>query len=298
MTTVLLGETPGRTGQLQSSKDGMTYSVDRTYFVQSSVKNDSEINVLATTGLPIIGLSGLAGFPGTICRSLRPQQNAKQPQLWEVVANFSTQPINQDAPNTGPGGTPNPDPTTWIPRYSGKMQYYQEVVYEDFTPSGTTGSGWSVNGPYKYLNNAGVPFSEPLTITRPIIVFDFWQMEASSVTDKAIGDRNDCINSSGLTRGSVTYPQYTLKASIVEFERGYFYGYDVVNIHYQLAYKPSKWTQKPVQGGYEFLLGGVRTASPKFVYLNTDGTARSESLAPLADKEFIPHKPISFSFLR
>ena len=189
MTTVLLGEKPGRNGQLQSSKDGMTYSVDRTYFVQSSVKNDSEINVLATTGLPIIGLSGLAGFPGTICRSLRPQQNAKQPQLWELTANFSTQPINQDAPNTGPGGTPNPDPTTWIPRYSGKMQYYPEVIYEDFSTS-----------PKQWVNYAGVPFSEPLTITRPIIIFDFWQMEASTVTDKALGDRNDCINSSGLTR--------------------------------------------------------------------------------------------------
>lgn len=289
MSTVLLGEKPGRNGQLQSNKDGMTYSVDRTYFVQSSVKNDSEINVLATTGLPIIGLSSLAGFPGTICRSLRPQQNAKQPQLWEVTANFSTQPINQDAPNTGPGGTPNPDPTTWIPRYSGKMQYYQEVVYEDFSST-----------PKQYVNYAGVPFSEPLTITRPIIVYDFWQMEAPTITDKAIGDRNDCINSSGVTRGSSTYPQYTLKASILEFERGYFYGYDVVNIHYQLAYKPSKWTVKPIQVGYEYRVaaGGVRVASPKLVALETNGTLRSDSSPPLADNEFIPHKPISFSFLR
>jgi hypothetical protein len=201
-------------------------------------------------------------------------------------------------PDLGGGGGPNPDPTAWIPVYRGQMQYYPEVSYEDFTPSGTTGSGWAVAGPYKYLNNAGAPFSEPITFTRPVIVYDFWQYEASTINDKEIGDRNDCINSAGLTRGSVTYPQYTLKISIPEFERGYYFGYEAVRIHYQVAYKPSKWTFKPVQGGYEYLLGGVRTGSTKFVYLNTDGTKLSDTATPLADKEFIPHKPISFSFLR
>jgi hypothetical protein len=289
MSTVLRGEKPGRSGQLQSNKDGMTYSVDRTYFVLSDVKNDSEINVLATAGLPIIGLSSLAGFPGTICRSLRPQQNAKQPQLWEVTANFSTQPIDQQAPNTGPGDTPNPDPTTWVPIYAGKMQYYPEVVYEDFSST-----------PKKWVNYAGVPFSEPLTITRPICVFDFWQMESSTISNKAIGDRNDCINSGSVTLAGDTYSQYTLKCSVLEFQRGYFYGFECVNIHYQLFYKPSKWTVKPIQCGYEYRLtsGGVRVASPKLIYLETNGTLRDDGLAPLADNEFIPHKPISFSFLR
>jgi hypothetical protein len=288
MTTVLRGEKPARKGQLQATRDGMTYSVDREYFVLSDTKTESELNVLATSGLPIIGLSSLAGFPGTICRSLSPQQDAKQPQLWTVTANFSTQPLNQEAPNSGPGGTPNPDPTTWLPVYRGQMQYYPEVIYEDFTP--TT--------PKKYVNYAGVPFSEPLTITRPIVVYDFWQYEANSVTDKAIGDRNDCINSASFTKNSVTYDQYTLKISIPEFERGYYYGYSCVRIHYQVAYKPSKWTIKPIQGGYEHLVAGVRVAAPKYVYLNADGTIRADSSGPLADNEFIPHKPISFSFLR
>lgn len=290
MTTVLRGERPARKGQLQSSRDGMTYSVDREYFVLSNVRNDSELNVLATAGLPIIGISALAGFPGTICRSLSPQQNDKQSHLWTVTANFSTQPLNQEVPDTGPSGAPNPDPTAWIPVYRGQMQYYPEVVYEDFTP--TT--------PKKYVNYAGVPFSEPLTITRPIIVYDFWQYEANSVTDKAIGDRNDCINNAAVTRGGVTYPQYTLKVSIPEFERGYYFGYQAVRIHYQVAYKPSKWTIKPLQVGYEYRIaaGGVRVASPKLVALNSDGTLRSDGDPVLADNEFIPHTPISFSFLR
>ena len=289
MTTVLRGEKPARKGQLQATREGMTYSVDRDYYVLSDVKNESELNVLATTGLPLIGISSLAGFPGSICRSLSPQQNDKQPQLWTVTANFSTQPINQETPNTGPGGTPNPNPTTWVPIYRGQLQYYPEVVYEDFSPT-----------PKKYVNYAGVPFSEPLTITRPIIVYDFWQYEASTVTDKDIGDRNDCINSSAVTRGSVTYPEYTLKVSIPEFERGYYFGYQAVRIHYQVAYKPSKWTIKPLQVGYEYRLaaGGVRVASPKLVGLNSDGTLRADSSDLLADNEFIPHTPISFSFLR
>lgn len=287
MTTVLRGERPARKGQLQATRDGMTYSVDREYFVLSDTKTESELNVLATTGLPIIGLSSLSGFPGTICRSLSPQQDAKQPMLWTVTANFSTEPINQQPDSTG--GTPNPDPTTWFPVYRGQMQYYHEVIYEDFSST-----------PKKYVNYAGVPFSEPLTITRPIIVYDFWQYEASSVTDKAIGDRNDCINSSAFTKNGVTYPQYTLKVSIPEFERGFYFGYSCVRIHYQVAYKPSKWTISPLQVGYEYRIaaGGVRVASPKLVGLNADGTLRSDGSALLSDNEFIPHKPISFSFLR
>jgi hypothetical protein len=91
-----------------------------------------------------------------------------------------------------------------------------------------------------------------------------------------------------------------LKCSVLEFQRGYFYGYECVNIHYHLFYKPSRWTVKPIQVGYEYRVasGGVRVASPKLIALETDGTLRADSLAPLADNEFIPHKPISFSFLR
>jgi hypothetical protein len=169
------------------------------------------------------------------------------------------------------------------------MQYYPEVVYEDFS-----------NTPKQWVNYAGVPFSEPLTITRPIIVFDFWQMESSTLSNKAIGDRNDCINSGSVTLAGDSYPQYTLKCAVIEFERGFFYGFECVNIHYQVLYKPSKWTVKPLQVGYEYRVapGGVRVASPKLVALETNGTLRSDSADPLSDNEFIPHKPISFSFLR
>lgn len=292
MTTVLRGEKPARKGQLQATREGMTYSVDREYYVLSDVKNESELNVLATTGLPIIGISSLAGFPGAICRSLSPQQNEKQPQLWTVTANFSTQPINQEAPPSGPnpGDPPNPDPTTWIPVYRGQMQYYPEVVWEDFS-----------NPPKKWINHAKSPFSEPLTVTRPVIVYDFWQYEADTVTDKQIGDRNDCINSSGVTRGGVTYPQYTLKVSIPEFERGYYFGYQAVRIHYQVAYKPSTWKVKPLQVGYEYFVapGDKETvAAPQLIHLNSDGTKRDKDLGILSDVEFVPHKDISFSFLR
>jgi hypothetical protein len=289
MTTVLRGEKPGRAGRLESGKDGATYAVDRIYFVESTVRNESEIVVLTTTGLPRIGISFLSGFPGAICRELRPEQNAKQAHLWEVTATFSTRQIDQEPPNTGPGDTPNPDPTTWVPKYAGRMQYYQEVIYEDFSST-----------PKKWVNYAGVPFSEPLTITRPVILFDFWQMEAKTVTNKTIGDRNDCINNGSITLAGESFPQYTLKCSVVEFERGWFYGYEVVNIHYQIAYKPSKWILKPLQVGYEYRSGAgqPRVTSPKLIALETNGTLRSDTLEPLADNEFLPHKPISFSFLR
>jgi hypothetical protein len=267
----------------------MAYSVDREYIVLSDVRNESELAVLATTGLPIIGVSSLAGFPGAICRALNPVQDQRQPHLWSVRATFSTDTIQQEPPNTGPNGSPNLNPTTWIPIYRGRMEYYQEVIYKDFS-----------SPPKDYVNYAGVPFSEPLVVNKPIVVYDFWQFESNTVTDKQIGERTDKINSSSVTRGSNTWPAKTLKISVVEFERGFFYGFACVNIHYMIAYKPSTWAVKPLQVGYEYRLvaGGVRVASPKLVALETDGTLRDDSLPVLSNNEFLPHDTISFGFLR
>lgn len=136
MATVLIGEKPTRSGTLTASDTGFNYVVPRTYLVRSDINDDSELNVLLTSGLPIIGLSGLNSFPEAICRSLRPRQNPKQPKLWEVEAEFSTAPLNQRAPSTGGGGggggTPNPDPTSWIPVYKARVEFYDEVLHEDF----------------------------------------------------------------------------------------------------------------------------------------------------------------------
>lgn len=292
MATFLKGEKPGRNGSLSASREGVVYSINRTYYVISDTRSENELNVLTTTGLPVIGLTQLAGFPGTICRSLAPTQNQKQPRLWEVVATFSTETLDQTPPTISEGVL-NPDPTTWVPIYAGDMQYYPEVLTEDFST------------PKKlFVNYANCKFAEPLTIERPIIVYEFYQYEAPTITDKQIGDRNDKINDASVTRGSNVYPARSLKCSIPRFERGYFYGYEAVKIHYQIAYKPSLWEIAPLQVGYEYYTvakttpGATRTISTKLIALEADGTKRAEHLEPLANNKFLGHEPTSFSFLR
>jgi hypothetical protein len=288
MATVLLGEKPARSGTLTATDVGFNYVVPRTYLVQSDVNNDSELDVLLTSGLPIIGISGLVSFPEAICRSLRPRQNPKQPKLWEVQAEFSTAPLNQSIPATGVGGAPNPDPTTWIPIYKGSIEYYDEVIHEDF----------SSPTPKPYVNSAGCKFVEPLIVKKPITVFDFHQYEAGTTTDKDIAERGDCINNATVTRGSVSYAIHTLKCTVTDFERSFYYGYPAVKIHYRLAYKPNKWLNKPLDMGYEYKnTAGELQSSPKLVTLNSDGTMRSP-FGTISALEFIPHKPISFAFVR
>ena len=287
MATVLIGEKPTRSGTLTATDTGFNYTVPRTYLVQSDINDDGELNVLLTSGLPIIGLSGLVAFPEAICRSLRPRQNPKQPKLWEVEAEFSTAPLNQTIPATGGGGSPNPDPTAWVPVYKGSIEYYDEVIHEDFSTP-----------PKKYVNAAGCKFVEPLIVKKPITVFDFHQYEAGSTTDKTIAERGDCINNAAITRGSVTYPIHTLKCTVVDFERGFYFGYAAVKVHYRIAYKPNAWLNKPLNMGYEYKnTAGELQSSPKLVTLNSDGTMRNP-FGTIDALEFIPHKPISFAFLR
>ncbi len=291
MATVLIGEKPTRSGTLTATDSGFNYVVPRTYLVQSDINDDGELNVLLTSGLPIIGLSGLVAFPEAICRSLRPRQNPKQPKLWEVEAEFSTAPLNQRAPTTGGGGggggTPNPDPTSWIPVYKARIEFYDEVLHEDFSV------------PKKpYVNTAGCKFVEPLVIKRPISVFDFHQYESTSITDKTIVQRSDKVNNMDVTRDGVVYEAYTLKCSVVDFERGYYYGYPCVKIHYIIAYKENKWFNRPLNMGYEYKNSAEQLqSSPKLVTLNSDGTMRNP-FGTIDVLEFRPHKPISFDFLR
>jgi hypothetical protein len=287
MATVLIGERPTRNGTLTATDTGFNYVVPRTYLVRSDINDEGELNVLLTSGLPIIGISGLVAFPEAICRNLRPRQNPKQPKLWEVEAEFSTAPLNQTIPATGGGGAPNPAPTTWVPVYKGSLEYFDEVVHEDFS-----------DPPKPYVNTAGTQFNTPLVIKRPITVFDFHQYEASSTTDKTIAERGDCINNAAITRGAVTYAIHTLKCTVVDFERGFYFGYPAVKIHYRIAYKPNTWIHKPLNQGYQYKnLAGELQSAPKMVTLNSDGTMRSP-FGTIDKLEFTANRPVSFSFLR
>ncbi len=283
MATIVKGWKKGMGGKFSKTKEGPVWTETRTAVIYSSIKNENPFAVLSTTGLPQVGLSTLPGLAQAICTSVDPKQDTTSPYLWLVDCEYSTQTEKQDTNSS------NPDPTTWLPIYSGKVETYPEVMYKDFSAT-----------PKKYINSAGSKFPEPLVVNRPVIVYDFFQYEANSVTDKQIGDRNDTINSDTVRAGM--FPIHTLKCTVSGFERGYFYGMAAVKINYSVAYKKSEWLNRPLDMGYDYFptakaAGVTRLQSATLVSLNTNGTAKSDEQDP-DELEFIGFRPISFAFLR
>ncbi len=279
MATLLKGWKKGMGGKLsRSGNSPVTYNETRTAVVISDIKDESPFNVLSTTGLPRVGLSTLITPTAAICTSVDPKQDSVSPFVWFVDCEFSTATDKQDTNDS------NPDPTTWLPIYSGKIETYPEVMHTDFSTP-----------PKPYLNSAKCKFPEPLIINRPIIVYDFFQYEADTITDIQIGDRNDTINSDTVRGGM--FPISTLKCTVSGFERGYFYGMAAVKINYSVAYKKSTWLNKPLDMGYDYLIGSNKLTSDSIVALNSDGTKKADTADPDA-LEFKGFRPISFSFLR
>ncbi|AMV34585.1 hypothetical protein VN12_20845 [Pirellula sp. SH-Sr6A] len=277
MATLLKGVQKGKGGSIRKSGSNMVYTERHRYIVLSDVRNESILNVLSTAGLPKVMVSTIAGTGGNcVCVGLDPKQDEGSPFTWFVDSEWSTESENQTTSS-------NPDPTTWVPRYSGKVETYPEVIYKDFSTP-----------PKPYLNSAKDKFPEPLIVRRPVIVYDFFQYEAPTVTDVQIGDRNDTINSA-IFKG---FGAQTLKLTVTGFERGFYFGFDCVRINYSVAYKKNKWLNTPLDMGYSYLTStGERIATDKIVCLNSDGTKKSDNATPdtLEFKEF---PEISFSFLR
>lgn len=283
MTTVLLGEKKGsRKAGYSRRGSKFVYEDKRVYIVESDVFNESPITVLLTAGLPTVYVSSIDGTAGyCVCTDLDPTQNNLNGKIWEVEATFTTDIEGQDVEA---GGTPD-DPTTWVPRYKGKFEFYNEVLYKDRSST-----------PKPYVNSAGDKFPEPLISRKPVVVYEFWQIEDPAITDLQIGDRNDKINNAVVRS---MFPAKTLKLTVAGFERGWFYGVDAVKIDYQLAYNPDEWLNKPMDAGYGYLVsaGGAKVPSDSLVYLNSDGTKKADGATP-SFLEFEPFEQISFSFLR
>lgn len=276
MATTLRGQQRGKAGRLERTKDGYVFTENRIYVVLSDNKYDNPGTVALTNGLPLPGITITTN--GARCRSVDPVQDPKNSYVWIVKADFSTEPLNQQTPGD------NPNPTSWIPIYTGAIETVQEVMYFDRSVP-----------PKPYLNSAGDKFPEPLIRKKPVIVYEFDQYEDGSVTDVQIGDRNDTTNSSGF-KGFATR---TLRLNVTKFTRGWYFNYECVKVSYRAAYNKDTWLNKPVDVGYEYRLSsGERVKSPKVVFLNTDGTKKADTAPPDA-LEFKELPEINFSsFLR
>jgi hypothetical protein len=274
MATVLKGFKKGKGGKLSKTERGTVYTESMTAIVISNIPNESPYNVCLTSGLPKVGIDRLPPT-NAVCVDLDPKQDELSPYVWRVGIEYSTETDQQD---TGE----DPDPTTWVPIYKGKIQTYPEVLHRDFSTP-----------PKPYLNSARSKFTEPLIVNRPVIVYEFTQYEPATITDIQIGDRNDTVNSAEVK----SFPAQTLKLSITEFERGYYFGFPAVRISYAASYKKNKWLNVPYDMGYEYILSDKKIPSETLVFLNPDGTLKSDQTFPLS-LEFKQFREIPFTFLR
>jgi hypothetical protein len=279
MANVVLGEP--RQGDIRiRSKNGVP-TVEETYYftVLSDNKANSRFSIATTSGLPIPG-STKSSYGLTVCISKEAVRRDENPLIWDVTCEFSSE---VDENNTS--SDPNTDPTSWIPIYETKMERLQEIVTRDKNDDAIA-------------NSAGQPFETGLTVGRFIPMWEFWQIEATSVTDEMIVERNETINSTAFKGRAAK----TLLLSIVSSVVGLYYGTQRRLTQYSLKYNKKKWTHKRLDVGTVYL---DTTHKP---YTDSEGNvilgglngsgAKVAAGDPPAVLEFDMYTTSSFSFLR
>ena len=285
MATELIGRERTGNARLSGGKDGFSYSETYDYLVMSDDPFEDYWNVITTAGLPQVLVTEVNGIK---CTGKTANRDSGHAGLWRVSCEFTQETTGQET------GT-DPDPTTWIPIWTGSIETYDEVLLKAKTSSTATGTLSGSEEPY--MNSAKDLFPDPLIKRRPIIVMEFVQYEAYNLDPDEIAARNDTINNAAF-KG---FGARTLKLNVRAFTKGIYYIYPPTQIAYVVAYKPSVWCDGPLDIGYEYraAAGTAKIQSPVLVALNTDGTAKASTSDAVVNKYWFPHTELDFSsFIR
>lgn len=284
MANTVIGEKREGSARIRSSGGIPTIEETYVFLVRAESKSTSRYSVLATPGLPVVNVTA-SSYGLTICRTKDAIRREDQPELWDVTCEFSSE--VEEGQDGGSGQDPQSDPETWVPVYETKFERLQEVVTKD----------WAGNA---IANSCGVGFPTGLTIGRFIPVWEFYQIEAASVTDEQIIARNEKVNSSTF-KGRAAH---TLLCTVVSSVRGYYYGAARRLTQYRLAYNDRNWKHKRLDIGQQYLAGGVlepyedAKGNQYHGPLNGSGGKVASIGDPPAVLEFEMYEAISFSFLR
>jgi len=280
MATTLIGQERYTDSPVVRSMSGIPVLEETyVYLVSSSTTADNHLTVLGTTGLPVVGVTASPTGVG-ICKTKKAKRDAKNQFLWRVTCEFSSE-IDERQNNYNPAT----DPVTWLPIYETKFERMQEVVTQD------------VDGD-PIANSAGQPFPSGMTITRMIPVWEFFQFEASTVTDEQIIDRNETVNNATFKGRAAKTLLLTVMSSVV----GFYYGSRRRLTQYSLRYNVDNWRHKRLDVGEAYLDAGVLTpylVDGKLIMGGLDGSGGKVADGdPPAILEFDRYPAISFSFLR
>lgn len=233
MATTLIGEKRVGSGGIRLNGNSVEFVETYEYLVDGGTSSETRINVLNTTGLPIVGITQNAS--GAVCSSKTAERDTVNTQYWHVICEFSSLDNDQQI-----GVTSSPDPTTWIPIY--RVGY--EAIEEVFT---VTENGVPV------LNSAKQKFQTPLTRTKLIPTFQFSQYFPDTLTEYDVTQYNAVVND----RPFIGFSPYTLLLTVEGSERGFFNGYAARRIDFKIRYKqgmePGTWYAYDTAAGNWYL---------------------------------------------
>lgn len=285
MASWIVGNGQKREGGGSVSSSGGIPVLNETYhyIVQTNDKATTRLNVLySTPNLPRAGQS-VSAYGLAVCTSVDAVRRRDNPYIWDVTATYSSEvEEGQDSQD------PNTTPTEWVPIYETKFERLQEVVTKD-------------QSDVAVANSAGQPFQTGLTIGRFIPVWEFFQFEASTVTDEQIIERNETVNSATFKGRAAK----SLLLTVISSKVGFYYGVRLRLTNYSIKYNSKLWTHKRLDVGTVFVEGGERKPylddDNKTVILGgLDGSgAKVAAGDPPAVLEFDIYQELNFStFLR
>ena len=255
MSTSIKDGSPKREGQcsLRSTNGIAVFDETYSYIVVATSKTESYANVITTSGLPVIGslTAGISPSGYGICRSLSATRWDTNPLYWTVTAEFSSE-VEENQNNQDP----RTDPLVWVPIYETKFERIQEVFTKDVNDK-------------VFANSTGQPFTNGLTISRFIPIWEFFQFESATLSDEQLIERNETVNSATFKGRAAK----TLLLTVVSSSIGFYYGRRMRLTKYQLRYNVNTWTKKILDVGTT-----VKSGSDNLPYTDKAGNVILGSL--------------------
>lgn len=259
--------------------------IDETYsyIVVVDAVNVPYSTVYSTPGLPVVNVTRSPQGLG-VCRSKVCKRWTTNAFYWTVTCEFSSA-VDERSQTQDP----EIDPVLWVPVYETKHERLQEVVTRDKNDKAIA-------------NSVGRPFSNGLTITRLIPVWEFYQIDPP-VDDETVIARMETVNDTPF-KGRA---EKTLLCIILSSVVGFYYGQRRRLTHYQLKYNKKTWKHKRLDVGTSFLDGsnaGAETPyTDKFGNVIVGGLNGAGGKVAVGDPpgvvEFDMYEPINFNtFLR
>lgn len=281
MAHVLRGEKSEGQGGIRSAGGVPILDEVYHYLVETDSVTADRIDVLGVSGVPIVGTTLSAGGYA-VCRTVDAVRRPDQRQLWDITATFSS-----DVDERQSSASVSGDPTTWVPIYETKFERLQEIATKDYANAAIA-------------NSAGQPFENGIIRSLFIPVWEFFQFEASSVTDETVIERNETVNDA-VFKGRT---QHTLLCTVMSSVIGFYYGSRRRLTKYSLRYNVKTWKHKRLDVGTVYLEGGVHkpylddNGNVILGALNGAGAKQTPGTAP-AVREFAMYPEVTFtSFLR